>query len=244
MDSALWSAASGMIARQRDVEVTSNNLANASVAGFRPESTFYGTWRRVGGNVPGGREEAANAQVQVPYTYTSSRPGTLVSTGAPLDVAIEGDGWLAVDTKNGVRYSRGGSLRLSSDGALLTAAGFPVLGAQGPVRVSGSKVEIDAAGRVIVDGAETAALRLVRVSGADLVKEGEGLLRLRDGAIALPAGPDVRIRQGTIEESAVQPVEELIRLITAQRAYEQHARTVHLIVNEIDRKAVNDIAQI
>lgn len=242
MDSAFWSAASGMIARQRDVEVTANNLANATVNGFRPESIFYAVWRRAGADV-GARERAANADVQVPWTYTSDRPGTIVPTGAPLDVAVEGDAWLAVGTPRGERYTRGGSLRLGSDGSLLTAAGFPVLGGGGPIRVTGSKVEIDGAGRVIVDGAEAGALKLVRVPGADLAKEGDGLSALRPGAKAAPAGPDVTVRQGALEQSSVQPVEELIRLITAQRAFEQHAKTVNLIVNEIDRKAVNDIAQ-
>lgn len=244
MDSALWSAASGMIARQRDIEVTANNLANATVAGFRPDSTFYRLWRRVEEGVPGGPEEAANASVEVPWTYTSAQPGNIVTTGAPLDIAIEGDAWLAVRARDGERYARGGSLRLAGDGTLLTEAGLPVLGAGGPVRIQGSRVEIDGGGKVVVDGVEAAVLRLVAPSSSDLVKQGAGLYRLRDGAAAAPAAAPggFTIRQGAIEQSSVQPVDELIRLIAAQRAFEQHAKTVHLLVNEIDRRAVNDIA--
>jgi flagellar basal-body rod protein FlgF len=243
MDSALWSAASGMIARQRDVEVTANNLANASVQGFRPESTFYRLWRRVGGADGSGREEASNSGVQVPSTFTRLEPGPLLETGAPLDLAIEGDAWLAVRTPRGERYTRGGSFRRESDGTIATFEKMPLLGSTGPLRVTGKKIDIDPSGLILADGEEAGKLRLVRTEPGDLAKEGDGLYRLRDGARVLPAGPDVAIRQRFVETSGVQPVQELVRLITAQRAFEQHSRTVQLIANEIDRKAANEIAQ-
>src|SRR5439155_8670531 len=107
MDGVLYTAASGMIARQRDLDVIANNLANASVSGYRPDGTFYEVWRRADGKgrvQPNERELAVNAQVQVPAVYTLDKPGAIVSTGAPLDLAIEGDGWFVVQAKSGVRY--------------------------------------------------------------------------------------------------------------------------------------------
>src|SRR5437870_11662660 len=118
MDSILYTAASGMIARQRDLEVIANNLANASVSAYRPDSTFYEVWRRVGLEEPpggvrgeGSREAASNAEVQVPSLFTSSLPGAIRETGAPLDLAIEGDAWFVVQGKSGERYTRDGALR-------------------------------------------------------------------------------------------------------------------------------------
>src|SRR5262245_33858133 len=136
MDSALYTAASGMIAKQRDLEVISNNLANASVSGYRPDATFYEVWKRAAGHGAGAaasREEAANSQVTIPRTYTSNASGALVETGAPLDLAIEGDAWFVVQAKGGERYSRGGSMRTSADGTLVTSDGLPLLGTGGPI---------------------------------------------------------------------------------------------------------------
>lgn len=242
MDSILYTAASGMIARQRDLEVVSNNLANASVEGFRPEGTFYEVWRRVGG--PGGsREGAVNSGVQVPRTFTSTQPGAIITTGGPLDLAIEGPAFFAVDTPNGPRYTRAGAMHAGADGTLLTASGSPVLGDSGPIVLPQGRVEIGADGRISVEGSDVGTLRLARIGPEDLLKEGNNLYRLRPGAVEQSADPSDAVRQGSLEAPAVNPVEELIKLVAAQRAFEQHARTVNLIMNEIDRRSINEIAQ-
>lgn len=242
MDSALYTAASGMIARQRDLEVTANNLANASVVGFRPEGTFYELWRRaVDARVQKTLQDSANSGVYVPSTFTQERAGSVEQTGAPLDVAIEGEGWLVVGTRGGERYTRNGSLRRAKDGTLVTSSGAALLGKRGPIVLGAGRVEIDDAGRIKVDGEESATLRLVSPASKDLIKEGNNLYKLRPGAPAPPAKPDVVVRQGSLESSAVEPVEEMIRLIEAQRKFELHERTVQLIMNEINRRSVNDL---
>lgn len=242
MDSALYTAASGMIARQRDLEVTANNLANASVVGFRPEGTFYELWRRaVDARVQGFLADSANSGVYVPSTFTQDRAGSMEQTGAPLDVAIEGEGWLVVGTRAGERYTRNGALRRAQNGTLVTSSGAPLLGKNGPIVLGPGRVEIDAAGRIKVEGEETAALRLVSPAPKDLIKEGNNLYRLTPGAPAPPAKPDVVLQQGSLESSAVEPIEEMIRLIEAQRKFDLHQRTVQLIMNEIDKRSVNDL---
>ena len=246
MDSVLYTAASGMIARQRDLDVIANNLANASVSGYRPDGTFYEIWRRTEGNgraATSARETAANTEVHVPAVYMLDKPGAIVATGAPLDLAIEGDGWFVVQAKSGIRYTRGGALRTAADGTLVTPDGSPVLGDAGPITIPRGQVVIGADGRIEVDGAAVGTLRIAAPKGADLLKEGANLYRLLPGAGEQPAGTDVFIRQGSLEQPAVSPVEELVKLVAAQRAFEQHAKTVSLIMNEIDLKAVNEIAQ-
>ena len=249
MNSVLYTAASAMIARERDLEVIANNLANASVSGYRPDSTFYEVWKRVGGagakiTSRSAREEAINTEVQIPRLFTSNEQGAIVQTEAPLDLAIEGDAWFVVQTKAGERYTRGGSMRLLADGTLTAADGSPLLGDGGPIVLPQGKPEIGGDGRIQVEGAQVGTLRLARAADGDLEKEGANLYRLRAGAVELPVEENVTVRQGAIEGSAVNPVEELIKLVTAQRAYEQNARVVSLVVNEIDRKAVNEIAQL
>jgi flagellar basal-body rod protein FlgF len=245
MDSVLYTAASGMIAKQRDVDVLANNLANASVNGYRPDSTFYEVWRRVGGSGAGlnaTREGAANAEVVVPHVITSSQPGALIQTGAPLDLAIEGDGWFVIQTKGGLRYSRGGALRLAPDGTLTAADGSPVLGKSGPIKMKNGQIEIAAGGRISVDGTEAGTLRLAQVDMKDLEKEGANRYRLIAGRAEKADAGAGFVRQGNLEGPGLNPLEEMVKLVAAQRAFEQHAKTVSMVMNEIDKKAVNDIA--
>ena len=245
MDSVLYTAASGMIAKQRDVDVLANNLANASVNGYRPDSTFYEVWQRVGGSGTGpnaSREKAANAEVAVPRIVTSSQPGALIQTGAPLDLAIEGDGWFVLQTKAGLRYTRGGALHLASDGTLTSADGSPVLGPGGPIKLKNGRIEIEGSGRISVDDTEAGALRLAQVAMEDLEKEGVNRYRLRPGRAERTAEGEVFVRQGNLESPSLNPLDEMVKLVAAQRAFEQHAKTVNMIMNEIDKKAANDIA--
>jgi flagellar basal-body rod protein FlgG len=153
--------------------------------------------------------------------FSTPNSGPLQRTGNALDVALLGDVYLAVATPAGQRYTRHGGLKLGSDGTLVTASGDPVLGENGPIAVSGGQVEIRPDGTVWVDGVESDRLRLVSFADASaLVKEGRNLLASTAASgpsIPAPAG---RVEPGFLELSNVDPVRELVAMITVMRAYE------------------------
>ena len=189
----------------RRQDVTANNLANAGADGFKGDRLVA---RALDGmNSP------------VPARDLDLDQGAFRETGRPLDVALDGEGFLVVGTDKGERLMRGGSLRLDADGRLTDSHGDPVLGANGPLVLRGGQVEIRGDGAVLVDGATVGELRRVQVEDkSTLLKEGFG--RFRSSGRVRPAGEDgPMVRQGAVEESNVDPVTTMVDLVTIQRAY-------------------------
>lgn len=212
-------AASALSYWERRQRAVSHDLANVSTPGYRGSRVFARL-------LENGRLDVARARDET--------PGSLEATGRSLDVAIVGDGFFAVRTPDGVRYTRDGSLQIDSDRRLVDREGHPVLGEDGTIRVPPGAVEIDADGTVRVDGREAGRLRLEQVEdGARLHREGGSLLRPE--ARGEPVDPDeVRIRSGHLEASNVNPVEGMVRMIEVQRAYQSVLRSVQLMdgINE------------
>ncbi|MBM4063880.1 MAG: flagellar basal body rod protein FlgF, partial [Planctomycetes bacterium] len=161
------------------------------------------------------------------------REGALQQTGRPLDVAIQGAGYLAVQARDGTEaYTRAGELRINPDGLLETAGGLPVLGDGGPISLPpSSRVEVGADGTITVVpeglGPEAAAavarIKLVRPDAAALRKGADGLLRLPEGQAA-PADADVRVASGALESSNVSIAEAMIEMIQISREFELQVR--------------------
>ena len=206
----LSSAAAALRYWERRQEVTSNNLANVDTTGFKAERVFA---RLTEGALP----EAD--------TGTDTRGGTLRETGAPLDIALAGDGYLVVDTPAGERLTRGGSFRLEEGGRVVDAAGNPLLGETGPVVVppNSAAVEVTGAGVVRAGGREVARLRMEGTPpGARLQHAGGGLFVPDAGA--RPLDDDARrtgrlVRQGYLEDSNVSSLDAMVDMISVQRAY-------------------------
>ncbi|AHG87750.1 flagellar hook-basal body protein [Gemmatirosa kalamazoonensis] len=204
MPNGLSSAASALRYWERRQEIASNNLANASTDGFKAERVF--------GKMFGDA-------LTVAQTATDTRAGSFRQTGNPLDVAIKGDAFLVVDTPNGERFSRGGSLALDPARRLVDGSGHPVLGEQGPIVVPDGTVTIDGTGTVRVNGAAIDRLRLERAGApATLAHEG-GTLLVPDGARARVPDAERSVTQGFVEESNVNTVSSMVDMIAVQRAY-------------------------
>ncbi|MGI9091799.1 MAG: flagellar hook-basal body protein [Gemmatimonadaceae bacterium] len=204
------SAAAALRYWERRQEVSSNNLANVSTDGFKGQKVFA---QMVEGALP-----AANA-------VTDFTPGPLNTTGNPLDVAIEGRGFLVVNTPNGERLSRGGSLHVDDAGTLTDSAGNALMGESGPVRISTrgnstpGEIQISRSGAVTVDKAEVGRLRLETVpDNTPLAREGSGLF-IPLSKRAKMDGETNSIRQGSLEQSNVSSVSEMVDMISIQRAY-------------------------
>ena len=144
MDLGLDIAASGMVAEQVRQDQLANDLANASTPGFKPDETPQHSFGAVLlANTEGGAAVGSvNQGVALGKTYTNMTPGSMQETGEPLDFAIEGSGFFAVKTAQGVRYTRDGQFTTSAAGVLTDANGDPVLGAKG------AQIKVSATGTV------------------------------------------------------------------------------------------------
>ncbi len=201
----ILNAAHGLSYYARLQEVTANNLANVSTDAFKVD--------RMSGRMLSGES------YPVPVEHLDLTQGAFRQTGQSLDVALDGPGFLVVQTANGERLTRGGSLRLDASGQLTDADGNRVMGDKGPILPGIGTVEIQSDGTVLVDGASLDHLRLETVADpAALKKEGTGRFLIPDGA-KLIAAAAVTVRQGSVEEPNSDAVLGMIDLVTIQRAY-------------------------
>lgn len=183
--------------------------------------------------------------VYVEGVYTSFQQGPLREAGNPLDLALEGPGFFALETPAGVRYTRAGSFVLDSEGYLADLRGNRVLGVDGPIQVGlEGAVAVGQDGTVFVDGALVGQLLIVDFAdpNGELRKEGATLLAPLEGAEPL-AADGTRVAQGMLEGSTVQVVESLVRLIELQRAYESSQRVVRSYDETLDQ-TVNELGRI
>lgn len=204
--------------------VAAHNLANASTSGFKADFDAYRAMPLFGD----GHASRVYSMAERPGIDFST--GTIEMTGNDLDVAINGEGFLAVQAPDGSEaYTRAGEFQLTATGQLLTSDGLPVLGNGGPIALPPSQaIVIGTDGtittRPVGQEANTLAqvdrLRLVRpLSAADLVKGPDGLFRQRDGLPA-PIDATVTVTQGALERSNVNPVSEMVSMIENARQYE------------------------
>lgn len=224
----IQNAARTLVNYQRLQNVLANNLANVSTEGFKAD--FFRL------ELPG------NSATPVPVTAIDLRQGSLRDTGRMLDVALEGDGFLVVQTAAGERLTRGGPLRLDAGGMLVDAQGDQVLGENGPIVITGASTVIGSDGVVEVDGVEVGVLRLETVADkAILTKEAAGRFATSGATVA---ATDAKLHQATIEESNFNPVLGTVEMITIAREFEANMSSLRAmddvlgnVVNEIGRPA-------
>jgi len=222
MDRLIYLSMSGAKATLQRQDVLANNLANASTNGFRAEMAAFRAVPVLG---DGASTRVFALETTLGYDAT---PGPVQSTGRSLDVAMAGNGWLAVQGLDGTEaYTRAGALQLDSAGQLVTPGGLPVLGDGGPITLpAGASVTVAADGTVmstVGEGRPQAAGRLKLVTPeAPLARGNDGLFRGADGD--LPADPAARLQSGALEGSNVNPVEAMVSMISAARQFEHQMK--------------------
>ena len=198
-----------------ELRVVANNIANLSTTGYRAERLVFAEVLQAA-NVDGGALAMAAPRAHV----TDEAPGGFRATGAPLDLAIEGDGFFQVQTPNGPRLTRNGVFSLSPAGDVVNLQGHQLLDNGGaPLNIPGDAATIAIAvdGTVAVDGVDIARIGVFTTEAEELLRE-DGVLFRSDGVVN--EAPDARVLQGFIEQSNVDPVREMARMIEVQRAYE------------------------
>ena len=229
MDKALYIAMTGATQNMAAQVVHANNLANASTNGFRADMAQARSMQVYGEGYP----TRVYAMTEVPGTDFSQGPSK--QTAGELDIAIAGDGWIAVESADGSEaYTRSGELKLNQFGELTTNNGMLVLGNDGPILIPPYEtLEIGSDGTISIreqgQEAETIAaldrIRLVNPANRDLFKGADGLFRRIDGAQEFPDASVVVI-SGYLEGSNVNVVDAMVEMISLARTYEMNIKLI------------------
>ncbi len=244
MEPILYSATTGGRANFKRQEVTANNLANINTPGFKADlyraQTMFMT-QGSGEQIPGGQGFIKQIESGIDLT-----PGGIMTTGRELDVAIDGDGWLAVKDINGKEgYVRGGSLRLDVNGRLITASGLPVLGDGGPISIPPARsIEIASDGTISIlplDGDSKSLaildrLKLVKLDKNNIAKNERGLVQLKVGN-QTKSDATVKVLKGALEGSNVQAIEQMVGMISSGREFDSHMKILSTVDDNAQKLA-------
>jgi flagellar basal-body rod protein FlgF len=223
MENAQLINLSRQISLQRQMDVVANNIANMNTTGFKAQALLF---QEYVAPVARDRDFAYPDQrlsfVESWGTVGDFTGGAMVDTGNPLDVALVGEGFLAVQTPAGERWSRGGSLAIDRNGILVDLSGNPVLSDGGPISFDASEtgIGIAADGTISSSAGAKGSLRLVEFSNLQALTREGGSLFAGGTPVAATA---TSVVQGSVERSNVSGVAEMSEMIRVQRAYESLA---------------------
>lgn len=233
MDKAIYLAMSAGQNIMSAQAVHANNLANVNTSGFQAD---FAQARSMGLYYGDGHATRAYAMTENPGTNFSR--GSLINTGRDLDMAVEGDGWIAVQSPDGSEaYTRSGSLKVDPQGQLLTGNNLPVLGEGGPIAIPPfDSLTLGADGTITIQpqgqSAEVLAtvdrIKLVRPDYQQLSKGQDGLVRRQDGLPEIPEA-SLRLQSGFLESSNVNPVNELTQITALARQFEVNVKMMKVM---------------
>jgi flagellar basal-body rod protein FlgG len=245
MLTGMLDAAKGCLKEELRMNTISHNLANCNVIGYKKDKiSFQDLLKNI---LPKDMDKVSSISKETLMNIvTNMQQGDLNATGNTLDFAIEGDGFFKVQTPDGPAYTRKGNFVLDGQNNLTTQDGFLVLGLEGPVKVNEGDVVVDGSGRVMVDGAEVGRMNLVQFADPKkLVKTNMALFKNPDpdNNQEKPVDDTVRIKQGYVEFSNVDVIEETVEMIDCLRAYESYQKAMQTL-DGIDNKVINDVAKL
>ncbi len=255
MENALLIGVSRQMALERELDVVANNIANVTTNGFKADRPVFQEYL-----TPVARENrfpAPDRQLSFVYdrgSWHDFRQGPIQTTGNPLDIAIDTNAFLVVQTPAGERYTRSGSLQLNSQGQVVTADGSVVLGENGPIVIQQYDHDIQVApdGRVtVIEGNNTRTesirgrFRLVTFSDPQqLQKDGATNFLAPAGLVPQPmASTDMHVIQGAVEKSNVNGVQEMTRMIDITRTY-AHIANLLQAESDLRRSAIEKLADV
>ena len=252
MENTLLVGLSRQMVLERQMDVVANNVANINTNGFKADRSLFEEYLKSGAHEDNfARSDRRVSFVQDRATFHDFAAGNTEQTKNPLDVSIDGKGFLAIQTPAGERYTRDGGLQINNQGQLVTAGGHVVLGTSGPIvfQPTDKQINIAADGNVtVVEGnnrtdSVRGKLRLVSFADAQkLVKEGSNLFSAGQG---VAPQPDItsRVRQGFVEKSNVNSVQEMSRMIEITRTYTQISALLQQ-QSDLHKSAIEKLAEV
>ncbi len=233
------------IALRRELDVIANNLANMNTTGFQAERVAFEDYLMP--RAEGTAFQPSDDDIAFVYdwaTYRDVEPGARQVTGNELDIALSPGGYLTVETPQGLRYTRDGGLQINDQGQLVTAAGHPVISLGGtPILFTpaDSEITITGTGQVTTNAGGRGTLMLVSFENEQTLEKQGNNLFVADEAV--DPDPTVRVSQGVLEASNVQPVREMSRLVEVQRAYEMQAQMLRQS-DQLRQEAIRQLGQL
>jgi len=236
MYKGIYIALSGSVLKQGQLDVISHNIANANTVGFKKDRSAFREFlvSRISGTP---ESDDGRSMSDLSGIRTDFSGGTPFKTGNPLDVALEGKGFLSLE---GRRFTRKGELRVGKDGFLVTQGGTRVLGAKGPIKLPAGKAEISPSGEVRVDGKPVDTLKLVDIPNT------ETLVALEDGYYTTDVPPvpsNASVSPGHLEASNVEVVKEMVQMITNLREFETYQKVIQAF-DEAAARVNNEMAKV
>ena len=247
MDNLTIAAASGLRSRMESLDLLANNLANSATNGFKRDQEFYGVlfFRRLGRS----DERQAPKFQRFPRwekQWTDFSQGTIQVTGNPLDIALSGNGFLAVNGPNGTLYTRAGSLKVLASGVLATNDGYTLRSAAGgTIKVAAnSPITITPEGSVQQAGQPVGQIAVDNFKSTNSLRKMGGTY-FQNTDTRNPAMPtsNVVIQQGKIEGSNVPVAEAAMRLVGVMRQFEMLQKAVG-VSNDMDTKTIQEVARV
>lgn len=245
MVEGLYIASMGMTPLMDKQDQIANNLANIQTTGYKQSGTFVKTFQKYLANDQ--QQPFVNNQINTDEVYVDYSPGTAIKTDAPLDVYVQGSGFLTAMTPSGIRYTRNGNLSLDANGFLVTGDGAKVMGKNGYIKIDkndGSPVEITDGGEVLQDGINRGSLRISEFNKPyKLLREGNGYFK--PVSLDSPVGESTSfaVKQGYLESSNVNVISNMANMISAYRDFEADQKALYAQDDTLD-KAVNDVGKV
>lgn len=236
MYKGIYITLSGAVTKQDQMDIIAQNIANANTSGYKKERLVFKDFLIPVDNKPTFMPDE-RVMSEISATMVDFSNGAFVKTDNPLDLAISGKGFFALE---GNKYTRGGNFRINSEGYITTQDDIKVLGEGGrPILVKGKKIEVSSEGEIFVDGTSVDTLKLIEFPNK------ENLKRLNGGIFtANEAGEEIKsqIEQGYLEASNIDVVKEMVQMIMALRDYEAYQKMIQGF-DEATGKVVNEMGK-
>ena len=245
MQNALFVGVSSQVALQRELDVIANNMANVSTTGFKGRNSRFQEYLMPVASADSFQASDRRVSYVIDQgTTLNLSQGPIEPTGNPLNVAVRGDAFLAVQTPQGERYTRNGALEMNAQGTLVTSDGFPLMGDGGPITINAQEtgIAIGPDGTVSTNLGIRGRVRMVTFANPQrLTNEGSNLYASPEPA--RPAGLEGRLESGALERSNISPVLEMTRLMDVNRSYTM-VSSVITRMDELRGTAIRRLAEV
>ncbi|HET7058872.1 MAG TPA: flagellar basal-body rod protein FlgF [Nitrospiraceae bacterium] len=240
MNRGIYPILSGALAQERQMQVFSNNVANVNTAGFKQDESLFRSLmsRSMGNAVPVSSTERVFVSAQGLKTVLES--GRLRKTGNPYDMAIRGPGFFEVKTAQGTRYTRNGEFHVDGQRRLVTEMGDPVMGQRGEIKLMKGDVHVSPGGAIQVNGQQTDKIKVVEFLDNMPPHKSENGLFAGDKP---KLSKDVVIETGYVEESNVNALTEMVKMIQSMRMYESAQKLIQAF-DHMTELAVQDVGKL